>query len=75
MTASSPPRGAKTTALTEVQVDGSGYIFVPYAGRIKASGNSPEALRRIITSKLDAQTPDPPGQRDAPRGAMARPCR
>lgn len=53
------PRGAKTTALTEVQVDGSGYIFVPYAGRIKAAGNSPEALRRIITSKLDAQTPDP----------------
>lgn len=53
------PRGAKTTALTEVQVDGAGNIFVPYAGKIKAAGNSPDGLRKIITSKLDAQTPDP----------------
>ncbi|WP_229673428.1 polysaccharide biosynthesis/export family protein [Salipiger pallidus] len=50
---------ANATALEEVQVDGSGFIFVPYAGRIKASGNSPEAVRRIITSKLADQTPDP----------------
>ncbi|MFD0858828.1 polysaccharide biosynthesis/export family protein [Roseovarius aquimarinus] len=47
------------TILEEVQVDGSGFIFVPYAGRIKAAGNTPEAIRRIITSKLDEQTPDP----------------
>ncbi len=47
------------TVLEEVQVDGSGFIFVPYAGRIRASGNTPEAIRRIITSKLDEQTPDP----------------
>ncbi len=53
------PKGANATALTEVQVDGAGYIFVPYAGRIKAAGNSPEELRRIITAKLDTQTPDP----------------
>nr|WP_281502705.1 polysaccharide biosynthesis/export family protein [Aliiroseovarius sp. F47248L] len=46
-------------ALEEVQVDGSGFIFIPYAGRIKASGNSPEAIRRIITGKLAEQTPDP----------------
>lgn len=51
--------GATATALEEVQVDGSGFIFIPYAGRIKAGGNSPEALRRIITEKLEAQTPDP----------------
>ncbi|CAM5507904.1 polysaccharide biosynthesis/export family protein [Frigidibacter albus] len=50
-----PPR----RRLSEVQVDGAGFIFVPYAGRIKAAGNTPEALRRIITEKLDAQTPDP----------------
>ncbi len=42
-----------------MQVDGQGYIFVPYAGRIKAAGNTPEGLRRVITEKLDAQTPDP----------------
>lgn len=45
--------------LDEVQVDGSGFIFVPYAGRIQASGNTPEAIRRIITQKLEQQTPDP----------------
>ncbi|WP_432759633.1 polysaccharide biosynthesis/export family protein [Defluviimonas sp. SAOS-178_SWC] len=52
-------QGVNSTALNEVQVDGAGYIFVPYAGRIKAAGNTPEGLRRIITNKLDAQTPDP----------------
>ena len=52
-------QGTTATQLTEVQVDGAGNIFVPYAGKIKAAGNSPDALRRIITEKLDAQTPDP----------------
>src|SRR5690606_33121175 len=52
-------QGSNATQLTQMQVDGSGFIFVPYAGRIKAAGNSPEELRRIITEKLDAQTPDP----------------
>ncbi len=50
---------ANSTILEEVQVDGSGFIFVPYAGRIKAAGNTPEAVRRIITRKLEDQTPDP----------------
>ncbi|MDV7145747.1 polysaccharide biosynthesis/export family protein [Tropicimonas sp. TH_r6] len=52
-------QGQSATVLEEVQVDGSGFIFVPYAGRIKAAGNTPERLRQIITEKLDAQTPDP----------------
>jgi polysaccharide biosynthesis/export protein len=56
--------GILTTAgapagLQDVQVDGQGFIFIPYAGRIKAAGNSPEAIRRIITEKLQEQTPDP----------------
>ena len=56
--------GILTTAgapasLEEVQVDGSGFIFIPYAGRVRAAGNSPEAIRRIITEKLEEQTPDP----------------
>jgi polysaccharide export outer membrane protein len=50
---------SNATALENVQVDGSGFIFVPYAGRIKAAGNTPEAIRRIITEKLEDQTPDP----------------
>jgi polysaccharide export outer membrane protein len=53
------PSQANSTILEEVQVDGSGFIFVPYAGRIKAAGNTPEAVRRIITEKLADQTPDP----------------
>tara|TARA_R110000796_G_scaffold41381_11_gene102393 strand:+ start:2076 stop:3212 length:1137 start_codon:yes stop_codon:yes gene_type:complete len=52
-------QGINATALEEVQVDGSGFIFVPYAGRIRAAGNSPEAIRRIITQRLSEQTPDP----------------
>ncbi|PRX35317.1 polysaccharide export outer membrane protein [Meinhardsimonia xiamenensis] len=52
-------QGLNATTLNEVQVDGQGYIFVPYAGRIKAAGNTPEAVRRIITEKLADQTPDP----------------
>jgi polysaccharide biosynthesis/export protein len=50
---------SNATVLENVQVDDSGFIFVPYAGRIKAAGNTPEGIRRIITSKLEDQTPDP----------------
>ena len=42
-----------------MQVDGDGYIFVPYAGRIRAAGNTPEAVRRVISERLGRQTPDP----------------
>ncbi|TQS72272.1 polysaccharide export protein [Rhodobacteraceae bacterium] len=52
-------QGANATQLSEVQVDGAGFIFVPYAGRIKAAGNTPDGLRRVITEKLNLQTPDP----------------
>lgn len=52
-------QGMNASTLEEIQVDGSGFIFVPYAGRIKAAGNSPEAIRRIISERLEEQTPDP----------------
>lgn len=51
--------GGSSTNIQQIQVDASGDIFIPYAGRIKAAGRSPEQLREIITRKLDAQTPDP----------------
>lgn len=57
-----PLLGNRTTAfalLEEVQVDGSGFIFVPYAGRIRAAGNTTEAVRGAITRRLEEQTPDP----------------
>ncbi|ARE40081.1 Capsule polysaccharide export protein [Rhodovulum sp. P5] len=53
--------GADTNAaaLQAIQVDGDGFIFVPYAGRILAAGKTPEELRRIITEKLADVSPDP----------------
>lgn len=51
--------GQRVSQLTELEVDGQGNIFVPYAGKIKAAGQSPDSLRNIITGKLDSQTPDP----------------
>lgn len=51
--------GERVSALTDVQVDSNGYIFVPYAGRIKAAGRTPDQLRAAITKELDTQTPDP----------------
>ncbi|WP_423206949.1 polysaccharide export protein [Paracoccus yeei] len=51
--------GTSSTQLQQLQVDSQGYIFVPYAGRVRAAGNTPDELRRIITQKLETQTPDP----------------
>jgi len=51
--------GQNASSLQQIQVDATGSIFVPYAGRIKAAGNTPDQLRIIITKKLNAQTPDP----------------
>jgi len=59
------PEGLLTSAdtpgarLTELQVDDQGYIFVPFAGRVRAAGQSPEGLRSAIAEQLDQQTPDP----------------
>ncbi|MGL4320623.1 MAG: polysaccharide biosynthesis/export family protein [Paracoccaceae bacterium] len=51
--------GQRVSLLDQVQVDGEGYIFVPYAGRVRAAGQTPDGLRQAITRKLDTQTPDP----------------
>lgn len=51
--------GERVSVLTDVQVDDQGFIFVPYAGRIRAAGLTTEQLRVAITKELDTQTPDP----------------
>jgi polysaccharide biosynthesis/export protein len=51
--------GQRVTQLSETQVDGQGFIFLPYAGRIRAAGQTPEGLRQAITRLLEDQTPDP----------------
>ncbi len=53
------PQGSPSTVLDEIQVDGAGFIFIPYAGRVRAAGNTPDQLREILTRNLDEQTPDP----------------
>ena len=51
--------GAGTSQLGSIKVDETGFIFIPYAGRIRAAGNTTEALRQVITTKLAALTPEP----------------
>lgn len=51
--------GQRAANLAEIEVDDAGEIFVPYAGKIKAAGQSVDSLRSTITKKLDTQTPDP----------------
>lgn len=51
--------GQRVSQLNEVQVDGQGYIYIPYAGRIRAAGQTPEGVRQAITRQLEDQTPDP----------------
>ncbi len=51
--------GQKVTFIQDIQVDQNGIIFVPFAGNLNASGKTPDELRRLITSRLEGQTPDP----------------
>ncbi len=51
--------GEAAPTVGEVQVVRDGFVFVPYAGRVRAAGNTPEALRRIVTDRPEEQTPDP----------------
>jgi polysaccharide export outer membrane protein len=45
--------------IQDLVVDGDGYIFVPYAGPVRAAGLTIEALRVEITELLELQTPSP----------------
>jgi polysaccharide export outer membrane protein len=51
--------GQRVSVLDTVQVDGEGFVFIPYAGRVRAAGNTPDGLRQAITRLLEEQTPDP----------------
>jgi len=59
------PEGLMTSAETRgarletLQVDSQGFVYVPFAGRIRAAGQTPEGLRATIARQLDEQTPDP----------------
>lgn len=51
--------GQKVTAVDRIQVDQQGEVFFPYVGRLRASGRTPEDLRRELTESLRSRTPDP----------------
>ncbi len=53
------PGEANNAVIEEIQVGDDGFVFVPYAGRVRAAGQTPDALRRTLTESLDEQTPDP----------------
>ncbi|MEM9715587.1 MAG: polysaccharide biosynthesis/export family protein [Pseudomonadota bacterium] len=50
--------GAPAT-IQQLTVNGSGEIFVPFAGTVTAAGKTIEALRSELTDNLATQTPDP----------------
>ena len=63
--------GQKATTLEAIQVDQSGDIFVPYAGRLQAAGRTPDELRR--RDHREPRRPDPgPAGRGAPRRRRRR---
>ncbi len=51
--------GSRVTQLQPMRVSADGYVFMPYVGRLKAAGKSPDQLRRQITASLASQTPEP----------------
>ncbi len=52
-------RGAGAASVGSIQVDERGFVFIPYAGRIRAAGNTSERLRQIVTARLADDTPQP----------------
>lgn len=51
--------GQRASVINQLQVDSAGNIFVPYAGNVRAAGQTPNSLREILRKKLEPQTPDP----------------
>ena len=46
-------------ALTELEVEGDGSVFVPYAGQVPAAGRSLADLRGALTTQLSSTMADP----------------
>lgn len=45
--------------IVDVTVANDGLVYLPYVGRVLASGKTTEQVRRLIERKLIPQTPDP----------------
>ena len=51
--------GTKAAAIPEQQVAQDGAIMVPFAGRIKVAGKTPNSVQRDIESRLTGKTVEP----------------
>ena len=53
------PSSARSTTFPEQMVDGEGFISVPFAGRIRATGLSPQAVEAEVTRRLSGKANQP----------------
>lgn len=47
----------RVATLTDMRVSEAGSIFVPYVGKIKISGRTPDSARQLVQRKLEAIVP------------------
>ena len=47
----------RAAALTGLRVSGDGAIFVPYVGKLKVSGRTPDAARALVQRQLEQSAP------------------
>lgn len=52
-------RGARTSSIPDQVVARDGTVNVPYAGRIKVAGKSPQEIEKLIVKGLEGKTADP----------------
>ena len=57
-----PQAGARGSPLQPVTVDRAGFVFVPFAGRIRVGGQTPERARILIESRLADKAIQPQAQ-------------
>jgi polysaccharide biosynthesis/export protein len=65
------PSSSRATTLPEQMVDSEGYISVPFAGRIRAAGQSPQQVEADIVRRLTGKANQPEALVRVTRNASA----
>jgi len=60
--------GTRSTNLTGVRVSETGNIFVPYVGKIRVSGRTPDSARELLQRQLETVSPGAQVQLNAQEG-------
>ena len=60
--------GARSTNLSGVRVSESGNIFVPYVGKVRVSGRTPDSARELLQRQLETVSPGAQVQLNALEG-------